>query len=280
MSGWDFVFAGLELMTYNAKDIQLAEANIEAYPQQVYIVAKTLGWRLHDSGLAPELFPEFSDKDYVFKTQNKIVEVIIKCQQNLTKAQIQQSDLAIKYITEIPTLMQAIKAKWSLEQIQATQSKWNKISNENGNRTLNIAISIIGIFPLLSIVFIIFQVGLGIAALLSSIVPSEIGVIVVFVLIAGATTLIAGALLLGGIFFLGKKFLSAAFGTTANPELPKLREKRNEWRKNLMPAEDWEAIKNAFGGDLSSEQFNKIFKERIAFLEPLMGKEYVKTLLP
>ncbi len=316
MSGWDFVFAGLELMTYNqarkaqqnlkemktaqemamaqmalleamrsfifdiARDIQLAEPNIQTYPQQVYIVASTLGWRLHDSGLTPELFPEFSDKEYVFKTQNKIVELVGKCQQILTKAQLQQSDLAVKYIVEMPLLLQASKAKWSFEQIQATESKWNKITKENTTRTSSGCLNALGIAGVLFGALVICQIGGSIASALSTISNNETVQSAISLPILGITYLVALAAIGAGIFFFGKKLYQTFFGTKSDPEATPLRQKRDEWKNNLMKPDEWQQVKSTFGGDLSSEQFRKIYTERTTFLEPLMGKDYVKSLLP
>jgi hypothetical protein len=38
---------------------------LKAFPQQVYIVARSLERRLADSGLSAEMFSDFQDKDYV-----------------------------------------------------------------------------------------------------------------------------------------------------------------------------------------------------------------------
>jgi hypothetical protein len=72
-----------------SRDIQLAEEQLTAFPQQVYIVSRSLDWRLVNSGLSAEIFPDFQDKEYVFKTQKKITEVIGKSKASLTQPQIQ-----------------------------------------------------------------------------------------------------------------------------------------------------------------------------------------------
>jgi hypothetical protein len=315
MSGWDFVFAGLELLTYNearkaqqnlkemktaqeisraqmallqamrnfifdiARDIQLAEPNIDAYPQQVYIVANTLGWRLHDSGLVPEMFPEFSEKDYVFKTQNKIVEVAGRCQRILTQAQIQQSELAVRYISDMPLLIRATKAKWSSEQIQATQAKWDRITKENNARTSSGCLNALGIAGVLFGAMVLCGVGESIANSLAGLSSNETIQTILRTPTLGITYLLSIAAMGAGIYFFGKK-LYVVFGTKSDPEGASLRQKREEWNNNLMTPDEWEQVKITLGGDLSSEQFRKVIKERLAFLEPIMGSEYVNTLLP
>lgn len=316
MSGWDFVFAGLQAMTYNqarnarknldemkttqerataetamleamrnfifdiARDIKMAEANTQTYPQQVYIVSSTLGWRLHDSGLTPELFPEFSDKDYVFKTQNKIIETVKRCRQNLTNHQIQQSDLAVNYIVQMPLLLQAINAKRSSEWLQSTNSKWNKIQKKNSARSNSGCINIVAIIAVLFGASFICQLGAGISESASSLFDNETIQNIVGLPLLGISILVSLGLAGYGTFFFGKKLNKTFLKTSRDSETDSLRQKRAQWQQNLMKVHEWEEVKSTFGGDFSSEQFMKMYKERIAFLEPLMGKDYVKSLRP
>jgi hypothetical protein len=315
MSGWDFVFAGLELLTYNearkaqqnlqsmrttqeiaqaqiallqamrnfifdiARDIQLAEPNIEAYPQQVYIVTSTLGWRLHDSGLVPEMFPEFSDKDYVFKTQNKIVEMVAKSKSLLAIAQVRQSDLAVKFIVEMPLLIRAIQAKWSWEQLQATKAKWEKITQENSARNSSGCLNVVGILGVLFGVMLICSFGFSIAGAVTSVSDNVTVQNILSLPVMGITLLVTAVAFIAGIIFFGKGILKV-LGMATDPDAGSLRQKREEWVKNLMNASDWEQVKTTFNGDLTSEEFRKIYNERIAFLEPIMGKDYTNSLLP
>ena len=316
MSGWDFIFAGLELMTYNealkaqnnlkemktaqdvaiaqralleamrnfifdiARDIQLAEPNISTYPQQVYIVASTLGWRLHDSGLTPEIFPEFSDKEYVFKTQNKIVEIVGKCQQNLNRAQIQQADLAVKYIVEMPMLLQATKANWSLEQIRATQQKWDKVSKEDNARKGSGCLNTLGFFGILFGSWVICTIGNGFSVILKTLIDNDTAGSVITLPVQLITLSLSLVALIGGGLFFGKRLWHNLSASKPDPSINALRQKREEWKQSLMSPDEWKHAKSVFGEDLSNERLRKLYSERAAFLEPLMGKEYLKTLLP
>lgn len=319
MSGWDFIFTGLELMTYNqarkarqslkdmqtaqeiaaaekamlaamrefifdiAKDVQLAEPNIDTYPQQVYVVSNVLGWRLHDSGLSADMFPEFSDKDYIFKTQQKLVEVVNKAKQRLLPQQIQQADLAVKYINEMPLLIQTTQAKSALEQIQATQTKWDKVSKDNSSKTNAGCLSVAGILGTFFGASIICSIGTSIANAISSGISgisgnNDIGGFAGIPAL-GISYLLGFAALVAGVIFFGKKLLKA-LSTKGDPDEKILREKRSNWQKSLMPADEWEKAKQTFGGDLSSGQFKRMYNDRIAYVEPMMGKDYVRTLLP
>jgi len=126
------------------RDIQLAEEHVKEYPQQVFIVARALEWRLKDSGLSPEVFPEFADKDYVHNTQKKVNSVISESRSGLKNDQIEPSETAVRYLTEIPLLNEAIKAKSSLEHIQATEAEWNKIKDGNSGAWIKKLLGVLG----------------------------------------------------------------------------------------------------------------------------------------
>ncbi len=87
-----------------SRDLQLAEEHIDEYPLQVYIVARTSDIRFNDSGLSPEVFPEFSDKEYVHNTQRKINSVKAASRSKLSEEQLEQGELAVKCLAEMPLL--------------------------------------------------------------------------------------------------------------------------------------------------------------------------------
>lgn len=286
MSGWDWLHAGLEVATYTqarkaqqnlsemktaaemeaarralleamkgfifdiSRDIQLAEEQITAFPQQVYIVSRSLDWRLTNSGLSAEVFPDFQDKEYVLKTQKKITEVVGKSKASLTQPQIQQSETAIQYVAEMPMLQQAISAKSAQQSLMATDEQWRKLSSRDGNKKL----------------FIGLGVGLGISMCVDCLMLSSgLG------MLGGLITMaISGAILVGtvALFVVGGK---------SNPEYASLKANRGTWQKQLMPHKDWQQVVSTFG-DLSSSQFQKIYEERLAFLNPILGGDFQKYL--
>jgi hypothetical protein len=181
MSGWDWLHAGLEVATYSqaqkaqrnlaemktaaeieaarrllleamksfifdiSRDIQLAEEQLTTFPQQVYIVSKSLDWRLVNSGLSADVFPDFQDKEYVFKTQKKITEVVGKSKASLTQQQIQQSETAVQYVAEMPLLQQAISAKSAQASLRATDEQFRKLNSLQGNKKLFIGLGVLGL---------------------------------------------------------------------------------------------------------------------------------------
>lgn len=122
-----FIEAMRKLVFDISRDLQLAAEHLETYPMQVYIVARASETKYKDAGLSPDIFPEFSDKEYVHSTQKKLNQVLAASRSNLNPEQIEQSEMAVKGLTELPLLNEAIVAKSSLEQIQASEAEWRKV---------------------------------------------------------------------------------------------------------------------------------------------------------
>ena len=231
------------------RDIQLAEEHIREFPQQVFILARTLEFRLKDSGLTPEVFPEFSDKDYVHNTQKKISSVISESRASLTTDQIEQSDVGIKYLTEMPLLAEAFKAKSSLEQIQDTEQEWKSLEgSKNGAKTKRN----FGFLALIASPCLCLGLGSGGASNASA------GWIVGFLVLIGAIALLVG-------------------GRVDLPKYNELKSQRETLRKNLLPADLWHQVIEKFG-DLPSAEYQKLLEERSAFLNPVLGNEFQRFL--
>jgi hypothetical protein len=296
MSGWDWLHAGLEAATYAKaqqaqrdladvktttemeaarrvlieamrnfvfdifRDIQLVEEQLSEYPQQVYIVSRSLDWRLSDSGLSAEVFPDFQDKEYVFKTQKKISEVVEKSRSSLTQEQVQQSETAVQYIAEIPILQQAIADESARESLMATEEYWRKLSGHKSKKNLFVGLGIAGL---------VLSACIGMPLALSGLSIMGVGSVGGF--ISGLIMLaIGGAMPIGSIalFF---------FGGKSNPEYALLKANREDLQKRLIPVEDRQQIVSIFG-ELTSEQFQRIYEERLAFLKPLLGSDFQKYL--
>jgi hypothetical protein len=296
MSGWDWLHAGLEVATYAkaqqaqrqlsemktaaemevarralleamksfifdiSRDIQLAEEQLEGFPQQVYIVSKSLDMRLANSGLSAEVFPDFQDKEYVFKTQKKITEVVGKSKASLTQPQIQQSETAIQYVAELPLLQEAISAKSAQDSLRATDENWRKMSSRDGNKKLFIGLGVVGLVITMCVACPMLSSGL------SALGSGDVGT-----MFTGLVMLVIGGAIPAGsiaLFVLGGK---------SNPEYAPLKANREIWKKQLMPAKNWQEVLSTFG-DLSTEQFRKMYEERLAFLSLILGGDFQKFL--
>lgn len=286
MSTWDWVRLGVDLATYDQarkaqqnlaamktaeeieaarraliqamrnfifdilSDIQRVEEHINEFPLQVFIVAKSLEWRLKDSRLTPEVFPEFSDKDYVYNTQKKINSVISESASRLSEEQLDQAELAVKCLIEMPLLQEAIQAKSSLEQIQATEEEWRAVETQKNGAKTKKNFGILGLIatPCLC---------LGITSMAGT--NSSAGAMIGFLALIGAIALLAGS----------------RANLSRHNELKNLRE---NWRKNLLPASVWNHVVGKFG-DLPSEQYQKMQDDRIDFLNPILGNEFQRFLV-
>ena len=232
------------------RDVQRAEEHINDFPQQVFVVAKSLEWRLKDSRLTPEVFPEFSDKDYVYNTQKKIDSVISESASMLSEEQLDQAELAVKCLIEMPLLQEAIQSKSSLEQIQATEEEWRAVETQKNGAKTKKNFGILGLIatPCLC---------LGITSMAGT--NSSAGAMTGFLALIGAIALLAGS----------------RANLSRHNELKNLRE---NWQKNLMPAKVWNQVVEKFG-DLPSEQYQKMQDDRIDFLNPILGNEFQRFLV-
>lgn len=296
MSGWDWLHAGLQVATYTkaqqakreldsmktaaeieaarralldamrslifdiSRDIQLAEEQLEEFPQQVYIVAQSLDLRLAQSRLSPEAFPDFQDKEYVLATEKRVAGVVEDAKARLQPEEVNDSDRAVKYIAEMPMLEEAISAKSAQESLRATDEQWNELDIRQKSRNTTAWLSFIGLaisaclcYPLTALGSSLFSTGNFFYIILSLFVFA-----------------IALAIPGGAIALLVKR-------SKPNPEYKPLKDKRQRWREQLMSKDDWEQITSTFG-DLSSEEFIAVRDERLAFLYPLLGDDFRKHL--
>lgn len=298
MSGWDWLHAGLEVATYAkaqkaqrelaemkttaemaearrvlletmksfifdiSRDIKLAEEQLTEFPQQVYIISRSLDWRLVDSGLFADVFPDFQDKEYVLETEKKIAKVIEESKAKLTQQQIQQSETAVQYIAEMPMLEQAVSAKSAKESLEATEEEWQELSSRQGKKKLFMVLGLTGIA-------ISACVGLPlIFGGLSILTSGGLGNVIGGLLMTGA----GGAIPVGAV-------VSLVFGSKSNPGYTSLKDNREIWQEQLMPQEDWQRVISTWG-DLTSDQFEGVREERLAFLRPLLGGDFQKYLTP
>jgi len=281
MSGWDWINAGLEIATYaqaqkarenstNLKTaieidaarrsllearknfifdisskIQLANEQVVASPQQVYIVSKSLQLRLDYSDIMTDMFPDFQDKEYFIQTEKRVAEVVKKSKEKLTQEQIDVSEKAVQYIIEMPVLKRAISAKEAQESLVDTEKTWVELSARNGNNQIFALLGFLGILP---------------------------SCICLMTPIMGGGNYTGLIMLLGLLAIVGSISLIVK-GRTSNPQYTTLKSKRENLKQQLISKDEWERVVVNLG-DLSSEQFKKIQDERLAFLTPLLGDNF------
>jgi len=240
--------------------IQRAEEQLSEYPLEVYIVSSSLDFKLSESGLSAQAFPELQDKEYFFKAQKKITEVQQKARQLLTPEQFDQAQTACTQIAHMSILEGTIAAKSAQESLNATDEKWRKLDARQGRKGL-------------------FKLGGIIGLVLSVVVACPLSFLGCYKLhAAAAVTKASGFIILSicGIIPVGSLAL-LFFGVGSGREYFELQAKRLEWKRQLLSKEDYECAVKLFG-DLSSDKYQDLLEERLKCLNPLLGADLVAYL--
>lgn len=228
-----------------AQDIKALEDRMQVAPQQVFVVARALEWRLQDSGISPEIFSEFSDKEYVQQTFTKIRTAVQQSRTLLSQEQLTQAETAISYIVESGLLNQAIEAKSALEELQATELEWNELSKEAGKASNSKTLGCIALFiALVSIP----------GCLVASLSGDDNTVALTIIVIIGCV--------IGGIVLRGKE-KPVAYETA--------KVTREKLQGKLLPQEIWGKVVNLWG-DLPSQGYRDIQTARANFLRGVFGQ--------
>lgn len=236
------------------QDIKALEDHMQTAPQQVYVVARALEWRLQDSGMSPDIFPDFADKEYVQQAFTRIKLATQQSRGRLSEGQLTQAETAISYITETGLLTKAIEAKSAQEELQATEPEWRKLANQASSASTR---KTLGCFGLLFFTFGLIPMGLGAFVLfvgdLNEFLGAVSGLIAVGIWIA---------CLVGNIILIKK-------GKPAHYE--QMKTEREELQKKLLPRDVWEKVVNLWG-DLSSQGYRDIQATRANLLRGVFGQ--------
>ncbi|MBI3159001.1 MAG: hypothetical protein HYZ26_05325 [Chloroflexi bacterium] len=299
MSGWDWLHASLELATYSkilqteagakaskeaeatreaflaalrsfvldtSSAINLASDQLDEYPQRAYIVAQCLDFQLTSSGISEDTFLALgaptSDADYLLETRRKIGKVVQGAQAKLTEGELQEAVVAVQYGNEMPLLRRAISAKASLESLMATNGRWRKLANNHfAKKVLFIGSGCLGL---------LLFAWLGLSLLfrgLSLLTRGDFGGLINGLMMLAA----CGIVPISSITLI-------AFSGRSSRERAILETERADWSRQLMSSGDWQEVLDIFG-DRSSEEYVKIYEERLAFLAPLLGTDFGKQLM-
>jgi hypothetical protein len=296
MSNWDWMHAALEIATFEQarraqedlasmrsayeadaarrvlieamrnfiydiyRDIQSAEEQNSLFPHQVYIVARYLERRVEISGISPEIFPEFNDKEYVNKVTQKIADVIKRSRSVLTNNQIEDAEKAVQYIFEAQTLKQAILSKEAQESLLVIDSDWRRLSMRQNSKGCLVFLGLSGLaFCLFNWLIFSGEIVVTVSNIFSS-NQSFLGILVWFLFAA---------------FYCGVMIISIGsfiLGIRPNPEYEPLKNKRDMLLKQQMSKSEWSQVVSQFG-DLTIEKFRENYHERISFLISLLGED-------
>ena len=228
--------------------VKIAEEHLDLFPQQVYVVARALDWRLNNSGIEAEMFPEIGDKEYFFQTRRKLKKLLQTARSKMSEDQGRIAEQAAQYLVEMPLLQRAVEAKEAEHALERTSQEWNALKRKHNLLVLGVA---------------------GIALDVCVICP-----------IAGTMSDSSAALgTIGMLFALG--VLGGAVYLILqgrDPRYKEAEEERQRLQKQLLSEEERAELQATFG-DLSLSRLRKMLEDREAFLKEMLGDDF-KALLP
>jgi lipopolysaccharide biosynthesis glycosyltransferase len=236
-----------------AQDIKALEEHLETAPQQVYIVAHALRWRLQDMGITPDLFPEFRDKEYVQQTQTKIRYAIQESKTMLTADQRKEADKAVKFIEDSNLLQDAIEATSAKEDLEATEPEWERLSKKAKGTKSKKTFGCLGLLATFSIVPVIL---VGIVTIMSD-ASRFLGNISGIVAMLVWTAALAGSI--------------ALLAQSKPNRYEKLQETREAWRSKLLPREKWEKVVSRWG-EKTSQGYRDIQESHNDYVRGIFGQ--------
>ena len=239
----------------SAQEVKTLEQYLESSPQPVYVAGKVLEWRIQDVGISPEIFPEFTDKEYVQKVQGDLVSVIQDSRNRLTPGEISQAEECINAFVQMPLLDQAIEVQSAREQLQATEAEWKQIT---GKRNLS---TLAGLAVLVGSIFICPNFWCFSSSWAFGIENESLRPIVVVAVLA-INGILFLASIVGGIILLIKR---------SSPRYRELQKDRKQWREKILDRETWKQIVNLFG-EQDSEGYQSIRAERESLIRGVMGQ--------
>lgn len=236
-----------------AQDVKALEEHLEIAPQQVYIVAHALRWRLQDLGIRPEIFPEFADKEYVQQTRTKIKYALQQSQMVMTPEQQQQADTAIRFVQQSDLLQQAIEATSAKEELQAMEPEWQEESEHAKKASNSRTFGCLGLLASFFIVPAFLVVIVGVMSEASQFLGTVSGIVSLFVWMG---------CLIGSIVLLAR----------SKPQrYEQLKARREELQSKLLPPETWEQVVNLWG-EQSSQGYQQVQETRNNYLRGLFGQ--------
>jgi hypothetical protein len=238
----------------SAQEVRTLEQYLESSPQPVYVAGKVLEWRIQDVGISPEIFPEFTDKEYVQKVRGDLVRVIQDSRSKLEADEISQAEECVNAFVQMPLLDRAIETRSAREQLQATEAEWKQIT---GKRNLS---TLAGLALLIGSIFICPSVWCFSTSWAFSVENESLHSI-----------LAIAALAANGILFLASVIGGIILLTRRSPRYRELQRDRKLWTEKLPGRETREQIVSAFG-EQDSEGYQSMRAERERLIQDVMGQ--------
>lgn len=245
-----------------AQDIKALEERMDIAPQQVYIVARALEWRLQDTGISPDLFPDFADKEYVQQTFTRIQKAMRQSRDRLSVEQVTQADTAINYAIEASLLNKTIEAKLALEELYSTEPEWRQLSSEASSADSRKTTGCLVLFLTLAVL----PAGLALVIAIVYDISEFLASIVGFVGFC--------------LWVLALVWNIKLFGKGKPAQYEQVKAHREELQKKLLPKEEWDQAVRLWG-NLSSQGYQEMQATRTRFLQNMLGQvEGFEKFLP
>jgi hypothetical protein len=237
------------------QDSKALEAQLAIAPQQVFMVARILLQRFQDIGIRPDIFPEFTDKEYVQQAVTRLQGIAQQTSNSLSPDQVSRAEAGMNFILQMPLLDAAIASKSAFEQIQGTEAEWRQLDAQAGR---NKGRKTIGLLLMLGGVGFGFLV-CGISSIFAS--GSGSGVATLMML---ASLGIMGGSAAGGVWLINQ-------ASKTDPRHAALQTQRAAWKSQYVPGETWNEIVAQFG-DRPSAEYQSLKSTRVNFLQQMLGQ--------
>lgn len=249
----------------SAQQVKILETYLESSPQPVYVAATAFERRFQYAGISAEVFPEFTDKEYVQGVQGNLVRVIQNSRGRLTPGEISRAEECVDAIVQMHLLDQAIEAQSAWEQLQATEAEWKQASGRSMLLFVGGLIALGGSFIVCPVAWCFST------SMVTSIAREQsLNPVLSFATLAANGVLFLASMM-GGIILLVR---------SRNPRLRELGEKRKQWRESIPDRETWEHIVSLFGQQ-NSQGYRRLQAKREAMIGEVMKQiEGYDKLLP
>lgn len=247
------------------KRVELLEQYAKKLPMPVYVTTKLIEAGYNDIGITPNVFPDFADKEYVNKFQDKVGELLKKTRDGLSPNDLAQSEECVSGVLEMPLLEKAITSQNAQEQLDSLDGEWKNLEGYVSNRQRKGVLSIVGAF---AFPFIVICLGGGAVGTDNR----TLGQLIIVI-----TLLVPLVFLAYGIFLLATRFPSGKKNRYAE-----IAKERDRLRAMLATPEEAGQIVAKFGSLSSREYLNlKETRQRLIqkIIEDVEGDEKLLSAL-
>ncbi len=231
------------------------EERLPTDPLGAAVGGRYLQHRLAESSLSESFFPDLQDKEFLAETARRLRDLVEAAWERLSPPERRDGERALHYLVEMSLLRRALADRAARRELAETEGAWRKVQ---GRFTLWTGLSASGcllgayLFPFLA--FFSCVLLLAIAQTL----PSPWNGIV----LGGLALLVL--LLVGGLLASALQALRLA------PEHRALKERREDLKALLLPAEALREARERFG-TLEEGKLLELYQERTRFLRQLLG---------